>query len=215
MSTTVYMVLVLPDPSITIGPDWAQELNTALELVDSHDHTPGKGAQITPAGILVNEDLPFGGFNATGLGYAGFASQSSTLGSTIQGVVYRVGNNLYYNNAAGTPVQITSGGVVNAPGSGAISVNVVSSYPYTVVAGDAQKVLIIDTSAARVLNLPAATQAMFFMVKDGPGNALANNISVTPNGGDTIDGLNTAYLINTPYQSLGFVSDGVSSWYVV
>jgi hypothetical protein len=43
---TANMNLSLPTVSVTIGPTWATQLNTALETVDVHDHTSGKGVQV-------------------------------------------------------------------------------------------------------------------------------------------------------------------------
>ena len=45
-TTTTNMGLVLPTPGERLGPTWATDLNTALTLVDSHDHSSGKGIQI-------------------------------------------------------------------------------------------------------------------------------------------------------------------------
>lgn len=207
------MNLILPDVSVTIGPDWAALLNAALLLVDAHDHAVGNGVKITPTGMNVNADLTFTNHAARALRLVELTALVSS--PTDQGVVYRLGNNLYYNNASGVPVQITAGNIVNAPGSGAFSVNVVSSYPYTVVNSDAQKVLIIDTSAARTVNLPPAPTAIFFTVKDGQTLAQTNPITVVPDGGDVIDGLNSNYTIDWNDAAVGFISDGVSSWYVV
>lgn len=212
MSTTPNMGLIEPDVGITAGPLWAQLLNALVNVIDAHDHTAGKGTKITPAGLLVNADLALNNFTLRSAKSVELVSQASN--SDI-GVIYRIGNNLFYNNGAGAAVQITSGSSVNAPGSGVISANVVASYPYTVLASDAQKVIIVDTSVARTLSLPPATTAMFFMVKDGPGNAQTNPISVVPNGTDTLDGSNGAYLIDANFASFGFVSDGVTKWYAV
>lgn len=213
MSTSVYMLLVLPTPEQTIGPDWASQIIQALNDIDEHDHSDGKGAKITQSGINITADLEFNNFNATELAGAVLASQAAT--SATPGKLHRVGNNLYYTNAAGVAIQLTTGSSVNAPGSGEISADTPASYPYTVVTGDAQKVLLIDTSAARTINLPAATNAMFFMIKDKAGTAQTNNITVTPDGTDTIDGANSNFTLNSNYGSWGFVSDGVSAWYVV
>ena len=30
------------------GPDWANNINSSLGILDQHDHTPGKGIQIVP-----------------------------------------------------------------------------------------------------------------------------------------------------------------------
>lgn len=211
-TTTPFMLLVLGIPEVEIGPEWAEEIVTALGRVDSHDHTEDNGVQITPAGMNINADLEMNGFALLECKYLELANQGATAGI---GLLYRIGNNLWYNNAAGVPIQITTGTVVNAPGSGVISADSPASYPYTVLVGDAQKVLLIDTSAARTINLPAATTTMFFILKDQVGLAQTNNISVVPNGTDVIDGSNSTYLIDWNYGSIGLVSDGVAAWFVV
>jgi hypothetical protein len=118
MSTTDNMGLVLPVVGSTIGPTWASQLNSALEIVDAHDHTSGKGKSITTAALNINADVSFNGNSATNLSAARFSSEASTL--VLASTVYCVGNDLYYNNASGTPIQITTGVNVNA-GAGSIS----------------------------------------------------------------------------------------------
>lgn len=118
-TTTPDMGLVLPDVSSTPGPQWATDVNTAFETVDSHDHSPGNGALVTPAGLDIDVDMPFGGNNATGLRAARFSSQSGVLTATGDiDEVYVVAGDLYYNDAAGNRIQITkNGGVNGTPGS--------------------------------------------------------------------------------------------------
>lgn len=213
MSTTPYMGLIEPDVGITPGPTWAQLLNALTDLIDAHDHTPGKGAKITPSGMTIDQDFTLNGFALLAAAYAQLVAQNSTL--TGAGKIYQVGGNLYWNNGSGAPVQITVGNLVNAPGSGAVSASVVSS-PYTVQASDAQKILVMDTSTTPgTFNLPAATTAMFFMVKDRSSNAQTNNLSVVPDATDTIDNVNATFVIDWDDALVGFVSDGVSKWYRV
>lgn len=50
-AATTNMGLVLPTVGVTTGPDWATLINNAFETVDAHDHGPGKGVQISNAGI--------------------------------------------------------------------------------------------------------------------------------------------------------------------
>lgn len=206
------MLLELPIPEVQIGPDWAEEIVAAFNRLDLHDHTNDLGVKITPAGMNINDDLEMNNF---ALLECEFVELSNQVSVSNVGALYRIGNNLWYNNAAGVPVQITSGTVVNVTGSGVISADSPASYPYTVLAGDAQKVLLIDTSAARTINLPAATTSMFFILKDQIGSAQTNNISVVPNGTDVIDGSNSTYTIDWSFASIGLVSDGVSAWFVV
>ena len=122
-TTTTLMNLVLPVPGAAgqVGPTWATNLNTALTLIDSHDHSSGKGQKVTPAGININADLTLAGFNLTTVNSARFSSQSAALsGSSDKIAVYSVLGDLYWNNSSGTAVQITSGGSV-AGASGTIT----------------------------------------------------------------------------------------------
>lgn len=67
-----------------------------------------------------------------------------------------------------------------------------ASSPYSVVLADT--VLYIDTSGGAVtINLQAAATRVGvpLSIKDISGNANANNVTLTPNGAETIDGLAT------------------------
>lgn len=121
MSMTPFMNLDLPvpGPTGTLGPTWAINLNSALTLVDSHDHTIGKGSPITPASFNINDDLSFNGYSAVDLVSSVYQSQLSVLSTS--NAVYVVGGELYYNDGSSTPVQITSGGTINVAGLGAIT----------------------------------------------------------------------------------------------
>lgn len=128
MATTPYMGLILPVVSTTIGPDWATYLNTALTSVDSHNHAPGKGLQVTVAGININADLSFASFNATTLRSIRLNTQTAVLAlATDVGCIYQVNGDLYYNNGAGTSIKITSGTSINATAVGGIGGDYVTS----------------------------------------------------------------------------------------
>lgn len=120
MSTTPLVNLVLPDVSSTPGPTWATMLNTAFGLLDSHDHTPGKGSLIPTAGLNINADLELNGFNLTEVLAAVFNSQAGTLGPTLTNRFYVVGNEAYFNDGVGNAVKLTNAGAVNVSGSNGI-----------------------------------------------------------------------------------------------
>lgn len=120
--TTSNMGLILPVPGSESGPTWAQLLNTAFTSIDSHNHTPGSGARVPTAGLNINADLPMGNYNLSLPRATLYTNQAGTLSTTAdKNSVYVVNGDLYYNNSAGTAVQVTSGGAVNVAGSGNIS----------------------------------------------------------------------------------------------
>lgn len=109
MPTTSNMSLVLPTVSVTVGPTWATELNAALTLVDSHDHTSGKGVIITPSAININQDLEFNGNDATELRSVRMESQSAALaGGSDLGCYYNLSGNPTYNNNSGTASRLVN-----------------------------------------------------------------------------------------------------------
>jgi hypothetical protein len=117
------MNLPSPIPATTPGPEWSYDIASCLSIIDSHDHSNGKGVQISPAGMNINADLSFNSNNATLLKTARFSPQVSaiTASSPNVGCLYVVGNELYYNDVnGGHQVPITDNGSVNA-GAGSIT----------------------------------------------------------------------------------------------
>ena len=118
---TTNMGMTLPSVSVTVGPTYATQINTALDVIDDHDHSSGNGVLITPAGLNINADLNFNSNDPYNLRSARFDTQSAALavGTDIR-CVYVVNGDLYYNNSSGTAVQITSGSGLNASSIGGI-----------------------------------------------------------------------------------------------
>jgi hypothetical protein len=110
MSITPNMNLDLPTPSVTPGPTWAQSVNTAFDAVDAHDHSSGKGPKITPAGMNIIADLAMQNNNLTEARTVRF-QDAGTVPATASdvGCLVVVAGDLWYVNATGTGVQITSG----------------------------------------------------------------------------------------------------------
>lgn len=214
--STPYMNLTLPTVSVTLGPQWASELNTAIELVDSHDHTTDKGQQITPPAININSSLDFNSQKAINLYSAQFIDQLATLtGASNARSVYVVSGDLYFTNGAGAAVQITSGGSLPAvPGSVTSFSSTSITSDLTIIPADTFVHIKVVTTAPRIVTLPLASSVVagrIFYIKDFTGSSPTNNITVQTSGGDTIDGSST-YLINSEYHSLMVVSDGISVW---
>ena len=116
MSTTSpNMTLVIPTVGVTIGPEYASNVNADLSLIDSHDHTPGKGVQITPAGLNINADLPMNNHFLTSTAGVSFLAQAVVPGLST---IYQSGVDLYFTDGNGSNIRITqSGGVAGTPGS--------------------------------------------------------------------------------------------------
>ena len=113
------MGLTIPTVDTTVGPDYANNVNTDLSLIAEHTHVSGQGAQVPTAGLDINADLPINSFNITDARSLRLAVQSGVLAAgTDIGCIYEVLGDLYYNNSAGTPVKLTSGAAINASAVG-------------------------------------------------------------------------------------------------
>lgn len=113
---TPNMGLTIPVPGQETGPQWANDINASLTLIDAHDHTPGNGVPITPAALNINANVQFNGNFITNLGGGFFAVQSGDPSTNAS--IYSKGVDLYYKDGNGNVIQITSGGGVNgSPGS--------------------------------------------------------------------------------------------------
>lgn len=112
------MNLDLPVPTVTLGPAWAQQLNTAIEFIDAHDHTTGKGQLITSAAININDDLSFNNYKIEAAKILGMQNQASPLTDTR--ALYSVNGELYYTDGVGNQIALTAGGALNASSVGGI-----------------------------------------------------------------------------------------------
>lgn len=213
--TTTNMMMILPTVSVQLGPQWAEDLNVALSNnIDAHDHTSGKGVKIPTAGLNINDDLDLQTNDLINLRSSQYINSVSTIPDVRS--IYVSSGNLYYNNNAGTPIQITSGSNINV---GALNLNIwdylnVNSN-LTLTSGDAEVYLAVDTSAARTINLPAAntlTAGRYFVIKDRSGTSSSNNITISPAGSDTINTQAISEIVNYDYGSLILICDGVSNW---
>ena len=109
------MSLIIPTAGDTNGPQYAFDVNASLTLIDQHDHTPGKGSQITPAGLNINTDLSFNSHFATDVAGVEFVAQI-TLPSV--NTIYQSGVDLYFADGVGNQIRITeAGGIAGTPGS--------------------------------------------------------------------------------------------------
>ncbi len=172
------MGLSVPSVGSDPSPDWANNLNASLSILDGHNHSAGSGVQITPNGLDINIDLAFQNNNATQLRSARFTSQMSPIsGAQDLDCIYVSGVDLYYNDGNGNQIRITSGGSVNATSSGISS--------GTATAGFVAGTLVVDQAA----NTPGNIQAGSILIGDNVANSkfvtvsapgsLASNYTIT------------------------------------
>lgn len=113
MSTTPNMLLNLPDPTVTEGPEWASKVNDAFESVDDHDHTGDKGKRIPIVGVDINQDVDVQANEIVNTTAVQFENLTTPLSGALNTVKTQVVNgNLWYTNAGGVPVQITDGNAI-------------------------------------------------------------------------------------------------------
>lgn len=164
------MTLPIPVVSVDPGPDWANNINASLTLIDSHDHSPGKGVLIGVNGLSINADLAINDNNLITIRSSRYTAQPSPLTNAADvGCVYVAGVDLYYNDVSGNRVRITSGGAIaGTPGS--IS-GLVSPASASYVVGSAAFVWQSD------VNTPANMDAASYIFR----NLTANSHGLTLN----------------------------------
>lgn len=216
-TTDPNMGFLNPTVGVETGPAYATEVGDALTTIGAHDHSSGKGIQITPAGININTDLTFNtSYNATNLRSVRMANQTAPLaGVSDISCLYTNVNELWFNSGTGLQTQITDGGILNVGSLG----NLVEAYQAVssnrvIINTDTYVLLSVDTSADRTITLPAAngvTAGRRYRIVDATGSAATHNITVARAGSDTINGA-TSFLVVDAYGSVELESDGVSAW---
>jgi hypothetical protein len=116
------MSLPVPTPSVDPGPDWATNYSACLSILDGHNHSPGSGNPINPAGININADLTMNANNLIAINTLRFTALGASLPGTSPnlGCLYVAGNELYYNDESGNVTKMTNNGSVNS-GAGSIT----------------------------------------------------------------------------------------------
>jgi hypothetical protein len=173
------MLLPVPVVGQDPGPDWANNINACLGILDQHDHSSGEGVQINPDGIDINMDLPMNGNNLTLVNTVRFNNLTGSLSGTTPnlGCIYEAVNELYYNDGVGNVVQLTKAGAINATSSGISSGTASASFSGGVLVVDSNVNTPGNIQAGSILfgnNVPASN---FATVE--PPSALASNYTIT------------------------------------
>ena len=178
------MNLVVPTVGVDPGPDWANNLNADLSILDGHNHSSGSGVQVTPSGLNINTDLTINQNNLTSARSIRFFPQTANLALPADiGVLYEVTPDLWYNDANGNQIRITQNGAVSGtPGSIA---NLVSPASASYVS--ASSTFVFQSGA----NVPASIDGGSFIFR----NITANSPGVTLS---PIAGLASSYSLVLP-----------------
>lgn len=187
------MGLVLPTVSVTPGPTWASQLNTAFNVVDSHTHVAGSGALIQPLSLTA--------LAAAGDSY--YAASSSTWGRV----------------AVGTPGQIYTVSALNVPSwvspTSTAGTVISKTSNYTITSTDS---FILASGSAFTLTLPlaASNSGVVYRIKK-TDSSLTNIITIAKAGSDQILDSGSAVnstTLNTIGEEIEIVSDGSATWQV-
>jgi hypothetical protein len=178
MTNTPNMNLIEPTIGVDSGLVWEQSVNANSGVIDIHNHTPGYGVPINPAGLDINSDLSFNDFSAIVLKTTSFFNQSTVLSaSTYPIALYAVGGDLYYNDNSNHQIKITSAGTVNATSSGITNGTNTASF--------VSNVLVVNEAANTPANIQAGsvlfgnnTAGSNFVTVSAP-SALASNYTLT------------------------------------
>ena len=108
------MSLTKPGVNTEPGPDWATQLNSSLDTIDTHDHSSSKGVKITPAGMNITSDLSFQSQGATNIGYLGFSQVTAPTANDT--VFVNTDGDLQWKTSNGTYTILTSTGSAAAVG---------------------------------------------------------------------------------------------------
>lgn len=104
-------------------------------------------------------------------------------------------------------VTITANGLAAEP------VRIATVTPDTVTVTDSVVSYQLAAPGPVAVNLPAGVTGQVFYLKDGTGDAATNNITITPNGAETIDDASVA-VISTNYGALTLIYTG-AKWEII
>ncbi len=119
---------------------------------------------------------------------------------------------------AGTGITVTPGAntitIASTGGGGTTTLTVTSvnhaASPYTVLTTDSFLAVDVSGGVVSILLPNAPATGRVFYIKDSTGNAAISNITVTTVGGAVnIDGA-TSFVMNTAYESINVIFDGVA-----
>jgi hypothetical protein len=148
------------------------------------------------------------------LGEYYFLSTSSAGANTSTTPVSGYNQPLFFVEDANTLHLMVQRGVSTEllTGSGGGSTTVTpGAYPYSATNNTT---ILVDSSSARTINLPAPTLSARITIKDAGGLAATNNITVARNASEQIEGVAASYLIQGDWACITLTSNG-TNWFIV
>jgi len=123
------MNLIIPGVGTEAGPTYATDINNSLTIIDQHDHTAGKGVQLTQASLNINGAFPLNNNPLLTIQYVKFTLQTTApTASTAPNSLYvDSSGNLHYINTT-ADIQVTSGNALNVTSSGISSGTATASF---------------------------------------------------------------------------------------
>ena len=196
------------------GPDYAKDVNNSLSLIDAHDHSPGKGVQITPAGLNINTVLSFQSNFASNLAGLNLIPQSVTPGINT---IYESGVDLFFVDGNGNNIRLTqSGSIAGTTGSisGLVppaSASYVSGLSTFFWQSNVNIAANMDFGSATLRNLsPNST----FGLTLSPPSGLSSNYTITlpvlPSVNSFMEIDNAGFITTGPAVSQGITSSNIA-----
>lgn len=111
------MNLIAPIPGQELGPQYAADQNQSFSIIDSHNHSPSSGVQVTPAGLNISTNLNFQNNSPYNIASVIFSMPAPNSNLTTLYTNAQSGGgitDLFYNDGAGNIIALTKAGEVNA-----------------------------------------------------------------------------------------------------
>jgi hypothetical protein len=89
-----------------------------------------------------------------------------------------------------------------------------TSSPVTVGSTDCVIRVALSVPGAVAVNLPTGVNGQYFVIVDGTGDAATNNITITPNGGETVNG-GASYSLNQDNGAIALCFTGSGNWSII
>lgn len=212
----------LPVPDLTDpGPDYANNVNTSLDIIDGHTHTgaPTDGLQLDLSRQKNTGDIQLNDNNLGTTRSVEFQNQPGELvGSQDVNCIYVQNNILGFNNSVGLFIPLT--GTLSAQFTNFTNLTITANH--TVLPTDTFNLISCNGSGPITVTLPTAGAITpvaawrLYIIKDISGNAASNHITIQVAGGSGntfIPGSATSITLSSNGGYYALFTDGISGWY--